>query len=236
MKDSPYIAESAALIGDPARAGMLSALMDGRARTATELSQIAGVTAQTASGHLAKLRDGKLVAVESQGRHRYYRLASKKVAEALEALMGLSRDGAPRHRPPGPRDAQMRFARTCYDHLAGRLGVAVADRFMELGYLTESGKDFSVTKKGGIAFSRFGLDIAGLKRRKRLFARRCLDWSERRGHLGGALGAAFLQKCEDAGWIKRLQDTRAVSLTPAGARAFANEFDLKADMFDDHGY
>ncbi|MGI9386498.1 MAG: ArsR/SmtB family transcription factor [Methyloligellaceae bacterium] len=231
MKSDPYIAESAALIGDPARASMLSVLMDGRARTATELAQTAGVTAQTASGHLAKLREGNLVVVDRQGRHRYYRLASEKVAQALEALMVLSRDGPPRHRPPGPRDAQMRFARTCYDHLAGQLGVAVTDRFLSRGYLIESGQDFELTKKGELAFTDFGLDLNDLRHRKRLFARRCLDWSERRGHLGGALGAAFLARCQQIGWIKRQSDTRAVRLTRAGIDGLANVFSINATMF-----
>ena len=126
MIEGPYIAEAAALIGDPSRATMLSALMGGRALTATELAYSAGITPQTASGHLSKLSEAKLVEVEKQGRHRYYRLANEHVAHALEALMNLAVHGAPRHRPTGPRDEAMRFARSCYDHLAGRVGVALA--------------------------------------------------------------------------------------------------------------
>ena len=233
MKCNPYIAESAALIGDPARAGMLSVLMDGQARTATELAHIAGVSPQTASGHLAKLREGNLLAVERQGRHRYYRLASENVAQALEALMVLSRDGPPRFRPPGPRDAQMRYARTCYDHLAGRLGVALTDAFVDLGYLVGSTEEFKVTASGEIAFDKLGLDLKELRRRKRAFARRCLDWSERRSHLGGALGAALFVQFQQTGWIRRQDDTRAVRLTRAGAHGLAEEFGIDVKLLED---
>ena len=137
MPEGPPIAEAAALIGDPARANILSALMDGKARTATELAYAAGVSPQTTSAHLAKLTQGHLISLERQGRHRYYRLAGADVAEALEALIRVASDGPRRHRPPGPRDEAMRAARTCYDHIAGRLGVALSDHLSEQGHLTE---------------------------------------------------------------------------------------------------
>lgn len=229
MTDEPYIAETAALIGDPGRANILSALMGGRALTASELAHVAGVTPQTASGHLAKLLAGNLVAVERQGRHRYFRLASEKVAHALEALMLLSRDGAPRHRPTGPRDEAMRFARTCYDHLAGQVGVAVTHGLIERGCLVEGEEDFELTAGGVEILSDFGIDLSGLRGKRRAFARRCLDWSERRAHLGGALGAAVLGRMEDLDWIQRTPGSRAVVLKAKGARALRERFGVRVE-------
>lgn len=227
MADEPYIAETAALIGDPGRANILSALMGGRALTASELAHVAGVTPQTASGHLAKLLAGNLVAVERQGRHRYFRLASEKVAHALEALMLLSRDGAPRHRPTGPKDEAMRFARTCYDHLAGQVGVAVTHGLVQRGCLVEAEEDFELTERGAEMLSGFGIELAGLRRKRRAFARRCLDWSERRAHLGGALGAALLGRMEDRGWVQRTPDSRAILLKAKGARGLRETFGVE---------
>ncbi len=229
MNGEPYIAETAALIGDPARANILLALMDGRALSASELAEVAGVTAQTTSGHLAKLLVANLIVVERQGRHRYYRLAGEQVAQALEALSVLSGDGAPRHRPTGPRDAAMRFARTCYDHLAGRLGVAVTVGLIDRGYLVEGERDFELTAIGAGALREFGIDIAAERRRRRAFARRCLDWSERRAHLGGALGASLLARCQALDWLTRTPDSRAVTLTTRGKSGLADAFSISPD-------
>lgn len=218
MIEGPYIAEAAALIGDPSRAAMLSALMDGRALTATELAYSSGITPQTASGHLARLTQAKLVEVEKQGRHRYYRLANEHVAHALEALMTLAVHGALRHRPTGPRDVAMRYARSCYDHLAGHAGVAIADALIAKGFLENGEGDFALTGQGETALTDFGIDLALLKTRKRPLVRSCLDWSERRPHVGGAIGAALLDMLQERGWLQRVKDTRTMTVTRAGAK------------------
>jgi DNA-binding transcriptional ArsR family regulator len=229
MFDGPYIAEVAALIGDPARANMLLALKDEGALTASELSHIAGVSPQTASGHLAKLAQAGLATVERQGRHRYYRLANAGVADALEALMGLSVKAAPRHRPPGPCDEAVRFARSCYDHLAGRLGVALTWSMVEQGSLRSLDDGFVLTGQGERTLSEFGLELDVLRRGRRPLTRRCLDWSERRPHLGGALGAAVMTRAETLGWIERRKASRAVVLTQAGCKEFKEVFRIDLD-------
>ncbi|MEO1330529.1 MAG: helix-turn-helix domain-containing protein [Pseudomonadota bacterium] len=232
MSDEPYIAEAASLIGDPARANMLSALMSGRAATATELSAVAGVSAATASAHLGKLVAGGLLVVEKQGRHRYFRLAGPEVAQALEALSALSQRATPRMRRPGPRDAEMRRLRTCYDHLAGEIAVGLVDRWLALGWLEEGEDAFTLTEAGEAAFEGLGIPIAPLAKSRRAFAKRCLDWSERRAHLGGALGAAVLSRFQATGWIARPKTGRTAKVTEAGRAAFATEFGLDLDAFE----
>ncbi|HEX9568402.1 MAG TPA: metalloregulator ArsR/SmtB family transcription factor [Rhodospirillales bacterium] len=212
------IAEVAALIGDPARANMLAALLGGQALTATELAYEARVTPQTASAHLAKLTRARLLAVEKQGRNRYFRLAGPAVANAFESLMVLAADAPPRRRPPGPKDAAMRAARTCYDHLAGGLGVAVTDALICRGFLTERGEDFVITAEGLKWFEKFEIDTQTLRRARRVFARRCLDWSERRPHLAGALGAAVADQLFEREWVARIRDSRGLTITDAGRR------------------
>lgn len=229
MIEGPYIAEAAALIGDPSRATMLSALMDGRALTATELAYSAGITPQTASGHLSRLTEAKLVEVEKQGRHRYYRLANEHVAHALEALAVLAVHGPPRHRPTGPRDEAMRFARTCYDHLAGRVGVALAQSLLNDGSLREGREAFEITPAGETKLEKLGLDLASLHKGRRAVASRCLDWSERTPHLGGALGAALLKELEARKWVLRAKGTRAVTLTQVGGEGLREQFDISLD-------
>ena len=216
-------------MGDPARANMLSAMMDGRAHTASELAHVAGVSPQTASGHLGKLAQGQLIAVERQGRHRYYRLANEDVARALEALMVLAVKGARRHRPTGPRDEAMRFARTCYDHLAGRLGVGLTDALLNQGLLTGEADGFHLTETGKERLGAFGLDIASVEARRRAFAPRCLDWSERTSHMGGALGAALFGVLNTRGWITKPVNSRSVTLTGAGSRGLKQWFGLSID-------
>ena len=217
MKDGPMIATVAALIGDPARANMLSALVDGRALTASELAGAAGVAAPTASGHLARLTEAKLVCVEQQGRHRYFRLADDDVASVLEALMGLAqRTGATRVHA-GPRDAALRASRICYDHLAGARGVALFGDAIDAGLIAGAG-DLVLTDKGRATFTAFGIDLPALERGRRPMLRPCLDWSERRSHLGGALGAAVLAQLLARGWARRGVG-RVIAITPAGDRA-----------------
>ena len=192
MKEGPSIASVAALIGDPARANMLAALMSGRALTAGELAREAGIAAPTASGHLARLREAGLVLVEAQGRHRYVRLAGPEVAVVLEGLMGLSaRDGRLRTRP-GPRDPALRTARVCYDHLAGEWGVRLYDALLADGRLDAAGGSPVLTPRGRAFFAAEGIDLAAPASSRRPLCRACLDWSERRPHLAGALGRAIL--------------------------------------------
>ncbi len=224
--------EISALAGDPARAMMLHALMDGRALTASELASVAGVAPQTASGHLARLAAAGLVSVERQGRHRYHRLASASVAHMIEAIMQVSAEVAPPARPlaTGPRNEALRAARTCYDHLAGRLGVALSDAFVDQGYV-ELGPDAgSVTASGLACLERIGIDtaaLAGSGKSRRVLCRPCLDWSERRPHLAGALGASLCTRAFESGWIRRIEGTRAVAVTPAGRRHFRERLGLE---------
>jgi DNA-binding transcriptional ArsR family regulator len=224
MTTSPYIAEAASLIGDPARANLLAALMDGRALTASELAYRAGVAPSTASGHLAKLLDGRLVLANAAGRHRYYRLASPAVAQVLENLMILAADGPPRHRPPSRCDEAMARARTCYDHFAGRLGVAIADSLAEREHILLDDESGVVTSQGRAFLSGLGVMIDKPRDSRRAFCRLCLDWSERRWHLGGFVGAALADRSFALGWTERQRDSRAVAITPAGERAFKEQF------------
>lgn len=215
------LAEIAALVGDPARANLLIALMDGRALTAGELAHHAGVTPQTTSGHLAKLVAADLVRVERQGRHRYHRLASAEVARALEGLMALSAAGPPRHRPVGPRDERLRAARTCYDHLAGRLGTGIADALAARGMVAMGAEgDAVAVTPSGRRFLAEALDIRLEGEGRRPLCRACLDWSERRPHLAGRLGAALCAHAFARGWVERVRDGRALLVTQAGRRAF----------------
>lgn len=223
--DAPAIAEIAALVGDPARANILSALMDGRALTATELAYSAGVSPQTASGHLAKLTGGRLLDVARQGRHRYYRIANATVAQMLEGIMAVSMNSPPRYRPRSKCDDAMRAARTCYDHFAGQLGVGIADALCERGYVVLADDGGEVTERGLAFLRQFGIDpTAG--RSKRPFCRSCLDWTERRPHIAGTVGAALATRCFDLGWVRRLRQTRALTITPAGQQGFRQALGL----------
>ncbi|MDJ1157258.1 winged helix-turn-helix domain-containing protein [Chelatococcus sp. SYSU_G07232] len=219
MKEGPSIAPIAALIGDPARANMLTALMAGRALTASELAAEAGVTLQTASGHLARLESARLLVVEKQGRHRYFRLSEPDVAQVLENLMGIAaRAGLARVRT-GPRDHALRKARVCYDHLAGERGVALLRGLDERRLIADEGT-LALTEAGRRFFCDFGIDLERLERSRRPLCRACLDWSERRHHLGGALGAAILARLCDLGWARRGAD-RVVTFSPRGEHEFA---------------
>jgi DNA-binding transcriptional ArsR family regulator len=230
MASHSRFAEVAALAGDPARAAMLHAVMDGRALTATELAHAAGITPQTASGHLARMSVAGLLGVRKQGRHRYYRLASPAVAQMMESIMQVaSVPDAARRIVVGPRDAALRTARTCYDHLAGHLGVALADALEEGGCVEFSADGGLVTEAGIAFFDRIGIDVGALAARRggrpaRVMCRPCLDWSERRPHLAGSIGAALCAHSFAKDWIRRMRDTRAVAITPKGARVFREQF------------
>ena len=220
MKDGPSIAKVAALIGDHARAEVLTALMADRALTATELAGIAGVTKQTISAHLAKLLDAGLVAVEHQGRHRYFRLADPDVAALLESLMGVAfRTGAVRLRS-SPREPALRKARVCYDHLAGELGVMAYESLLAQKVLATGEEGVRLTPAGARWFSALGIDAPALATQRRAFCRPCLDWGERRHHLGGALGTALLARIDELGWARRSEGSRVMAFTPPGERAF----------------
>ena len=214
---SVNLAEIGQLVGDPARAAMLQALMSGRALTAGELAFQAGVTASTASGHLAKMTAAGLLAPAKQGRHRYFRLASGEVARMLEAVQLVAALHAPpRHRSRSGGDEALRLARTCYDHLAGRLGVALADSLTERGQI-ELGEEGGIVTAAGEGFlADLGLDLAAARAKRRSFCRPCLDWSERRMHLAGRLGALICHHCLESGWLLRGQGTRALTFSPRG--------------------
>ncbi|MGA9865463.1 MAG: helix-turn-helix transcriptional regulator [Acetobacteraceae bacterium] len=229
MTEIVRMAATAQLLGDPARAHMLSALMDGGALTAKELAFAAHISPQTASGHLGKLSEAHLVAVTSQGRHRYYRLASPLVGQMLEGLMAFAGPAPPPARPWRAGEA-MRTARTCYDHLAGRLGVAIADSLEGEGRVVLTPDGGEVTEAGQAFLRDLGADPATGGRPTRVFCRPCLDWSERRPHIAGRLGAVLCARCLELGWITRQRDTRAVAITQAGREGFGRMFGLEAGV------
>jgi DNA-binding transcriptional ArsR family regulator len=222
------MAELGALIGDPARANMLAALMDGRALPAGELAYIARVTPQTASGHLAKLTETNLLVPEKQGRHRYYHIASPLVASMVESIMTVAAIQLPARRTPvSYMDDGMRIARTCYDHAAGRLGVGIAEAMAERGHVVFGDDGAAVTEAGSAFLVDFGIARDVGHRTRRPFCRPCLDWSERRPHIAGAVGAAILGRCLDLGWVEKSRDTRALKITPSGARGLDETFGLQ---------
>ncbi len=232
MVSGNALAQTGALLGDPARANILLALMDGRALTAGELAWHAGVSAQTTSGHLARLVELQLVTVLRQGRHRYHRLASPEVARALEAVTALAAVGPRRHRPANPRDEALRAARTCYDHLAGRLGVAITASLERRGHLMlrEAEDGVGGLTEAGAEFIEQTLEIdLGARGGRRPLCRICLDWSERRPHLGGWLGAALCRRMTALGWITPVPHSRAVRITAAGRDGFAQVLEVELD-------
>lgn len=216
MKDGPNITGIAALIGEHARAEVLTALMSGMALTATELADVAGVTRQTISTHLSRLVDAGLLAVQAQGRHRYFRLADDDVARLLESLMGVAfRAGAVRVRS-SPREPALRRARVCYDHLAGELGVLMYDNLVGAGAFAFAADGLALSPAGCALLSTLGIDAAALEGRRRPACRTCLDWSERRHHLAGSVGSALLARFEALGWARRVQAARVIEFSAAG--------------------
>lgn len=224
----------AALIAEPARAAMLLSLFDGRARPAGELAYAAGVTAQTASAHLAKLLDGGLLTVEACGRHRYFRLAGSHVAQALEQLAMVAPAPPPRAKPLGREARELRHARCCYDHLAGRLGVAVAEALLARGFLAvDAGQQFAIMPAGCAWFATLGIDVAALRPTRHGLARQCLDWTERTHHVAGPLGRQLLTRFCDTGWLRRTTGSRAVQVTPKGVLAFRQQLGIDASPVAD---
>lgn len=216
MLDIPDVSPVAALIGDPTRSRMLEALLDGRAMTATELALASDVAPSTASSHLEKLARACLLVPARQGRHRYFRLASPQVASAIEALMVIAPRGRGPAATPGPKESSLRWARVCYDHLAGEAAVTLLQRLGEKGWLCSSGDTLTVTPSGEAWFLRLGIDVGGLRKVRRPLCRPCLDWSERRTHLAGALGAALLGRLLALRLARRTTGSRAVTFSPRG--------------------
>lgn len=222
MREGPDIARIASLVGDPARANMLSALMGGTALTASELALEAGVSLPTASSHLSKLMEGGLLTLASQGRHRYYGLAGPQVAGMIEAITGVAASVGPQRVRPGPRDAAMRVARVCYDHLAGEQAVAMLDRLVEKEIILRDDQEIRLGPSAASHFAAIGIDVDAKPRRP--VCRACLDWSVRRSHLAGTLGAAILDKILAEKWARREKDSRAVIFSPPGKQAFERVF------------
>jgi DNA-binding transcriptional ArsR family regulator len=227
VQTGPKIAEVAALVGDPARANMLTALLDGRALTASELAYFAHVTPQTASTHLGKLVDGGILAPAKQGRHRFFRLASPLIGQMLEGIMAVAEAGSAHYRPHWRGGEDLRFARLCYDHLAGELAVRITDTLAERGQILLSDDGGEVTSSGKAFLDKLGIDVADLTRQRRVFCRPCLDWSMRRPHIAGAVGAALLRRLLESSWLRGVRDSRALSVTPAGHQSLKDLFGIE---------
>jgi DNA-binding transcriptional ArsR family regulator len=225
MVAAANLVEVAALVGDTARATMLAALMGGQSLTGGELAFLARVSRSTASEHLGKLVEARLLAVTKKRRFHYYRIASPLVANMLESIKTVAAiEVPPRYQPRSARDEALRFARTCYDHLAGRVSVAIADSLGANGHIVLNADGGEVTDSGQELLARFGADLTPASRGRRIFCRPCLDWSERRYHLAGHVGAEICRRCLEIGWFKRERDTRALRLTPAGRTGLAETF------------
>src|SRR5215469_5395965 len=226
MNTGPLIAEIAGLVGEPARATMLSGLLDGRALTASELAFAARITPQTASTHLAKLTGAGLISAIRDGRHRYFRLASAKVAEMLNGIMAVALENRPRYKSLSRQARELSDARVCYDHLVGRLSVDLANFFNDHEYIIFGDEAAEVTPEGVRFLAEFGIDLTDKQTRRHL-CRSCLDWTERRPHIGGAVGAAIAKRLFDLHWTERIKNSRAVVVTPAGAAGLWRTFRLR---------
>jgi len=220
MKEGPNIAVIGALIGDPARANILTALMNGQALTAMELALECGLTPPTVSSHLAKLQSGGLLRLRKQGRHRYFSLSGGDVGGLLENMMHLAASRGHMRVRPGPKDQGLRKARVCYDHLAGDNGVSLLDSLLRRGIIRERQDEMALTRKGLAFVTEFGIDVAQLERQRRPLCKACLDWSVRRNHLGGSLGAALLSRVFALGWAKREHGARLVRFSRRGEAEF----------------
>lgn len=226
ISPNPNIAEIAALFGETSRAAILTSLLDGRLYTASDLAYRAGITPQTASFHLGKLAEGGLVSVEKHGRHRYYQLANGEVASLLESFLVISPQPEVKSLKQSAQMIMLQKARTCYDHLAGKLGVGITDSMLDSGYLKKDGKEFALTEAGVQFVINFGLDLESIKKKRRSLSHACLDWSERSYHLAGALGNQLMQHFFDLGWITPLPGIRAVKVTDQGKAGFKQYFNI----------
>jgi len=233
MITGPIIAEIAALVGDPARATMVSALLDGGALTASELAWAARITPQTASTHLAKLTEAGLLSMVRNGRHRYFQLASPTVADMIDGIVAVALEKRPRYRPLSPQARALSAARICYDHLAGRLSVDLTDAFVARKYVVLDEEAAEITRAGTRFLTEFGIELPTLRSTRRHFCRLCLDWTERRPHIAGAVGAAITKRCFDLGWMERMKRSHAVIVTPLGRRGFQESFGIPASDLGD---
>ncbi len=231
MTAAANMVEVAALVGDTARATMLAALMGGQALTASELAALARISRSTASGHLGKLLGARLLSVTQKRRNRYYRIASPLVAKMLESIKAVAALETPaRHQPRSAQDDALRLARTCYDHLAGRLGVAIADALVAKRYVVLNEEGSEVTPAGARFLTKFGAQLNSKSAGRRIFCRACLDWSERRYHVAGLVGAEIWRRLMELGWLARQRDTRAVRVTAAGRRGLRDTLGVKLDF------
>jgi DNA-binding transcriptional ArsR family regulator len=228
MITAPIIAEVAALVGDPTRATMLAALLDGRALTASELALAARITPQTASTHLAKLTEAGLLSVVRKGRHRHFRLASPRVEDMIDGIVAVALEKRPRHRPLSREARALDAARICYDHLAGRLSVDLTDSFVAHEYVVLDDEAAEITTAGTRFLTQFGIELPRLRSTSRRFCRLCMDWTERRPHLAGAVGAAITKRYFDLGWLERMMRSQAVIVTASGRRGFRKTFGIDA--------
>jgi DNA-binding transcriptional ArsR family regulator len=228
MITGPMIAEIAALIGDPARATMVSALLDGQPLAASELAAAARITPQTASAHLAKLTAAGVLSAVRRGRHRHFRLASPTVTDMIDAIVAVALEKRPPARPLSRQARALGAARVCFDHLAGRLSVELTDAFLARKYLVVDGEAAEVTTSGRRFFSRFGVALPAPGPVRRRSCRLCLDWTERRPHIAGAVGAAITRRYFDLGWVERMKRSQAVLVTPRGRRGFREAFGIDA--------
>ena len=226
MKEGPDISRIAALIGDPARANILTALMSGKALTATELAGEAGVTLQTASAHLSKLEAAEMIACRKSGRHKYFTLGGDDVGHALEALMGLAAGAGHLRTRTGPKDAALREARVCYNHLAGEKGIALYQGLLRRGLIEENAEDVRLTEAGQGFLLEFGVDLDTLQRGQAPLCRSCLDLSARQTHLAGSVGRALLAQMQLRGWATRVDGTRIMRFTQTGTAAFEQTFGI----------
>jgi DNA-binding transcriptional ArsR family regulator len=230
MVAAANLVEVAALVGDTARATMLAALMSGQALTGSELAALARVSRSTASEHLSKLVEARLITLMRMGRYSYYRISSPLVAQMMESIIAVAAiETPPRYTPRSIHDEGLRFARTCYDHLAGRLAVAIADSLIKKGHLVLTDDGGELTPTGFSFLVDFGADISSKSHSQRCFCRPCLDWSERRYHVAGRVGMEMWRRFLDLGWVKRRRETRAVRLTPLGQVGLAKVFDIGPD-------
>jgi DNA-binding transcriptional ArsR family regulator len=228
MIRGPIIAEVAALVGDPARATMMSALLDGRALSASELAAAAGVTPQTASTHLAKLTEAGLLSAVRHGRYRHFRLASSAVVEMIEGIVAVALQKRPRYRPLSRQARAVSDARICYDHLAGRLSVALTEALVARDYVVVDRDAAAITPAGARFFTGFGIELPSSRSPRRHASRLCLDWTERRPHLAGAVGAALTERYFALGWMERMKGSHAVTVTLRGRRGFQKTFGVDA--------
>ncbi|MGG4219018.1 winged helix-turn-helix domain-containing protein [Paenibacillus jamilae] len=227
MSTKSNVAMIASLVSEPSRAAILTALLDGRFHTASELAHMAGIKPQTASFHLAKMTEAQVVTVEKQGRHRYYGIQDPEVAQVMESLLSIAPPVPIKSFKQASENEAIRLARTCYDHVAGHLGVQIMDFFMQKGILSENQDGLHITQQGVIFFADFQINLKNTRQKRRSFSHKCLDWSERRHHLAGALGSALLDRLFELHWIEHLPTSRAIRITDGGKRGFKEIFSIE---------